>query len=120
MTSNRPKPYREERPWGNFVEFTNGDPSTVKIVTVKANEALSLQSHSKREEFWHVISGSGFATVGEARNAAKEGDEFFIPKGTKHRLEGGSNGISVLEISFGEFDETDIVRYEDRYGRTGA
>jgi hypothetical protein len=25
--------------------------------------------------------------------------------------------MEVLEISFGDFDENDIVRYEDKYGR---
>jgi hypothetical protein len=25
--------------------------------------------------------------------------------------------MQVLELSYGEFDEADIVRYEDKYGR---
>ena len=120
MTSDRLKPYREERPWGDFIEFTKDLQSTVKIVTVKAREALSLQSHEKRAEFWRVIAGSGFATVGKKRSAAKIGDEFFIPNGAKHRLEGGDSDISVLEISLGAFDEGDITRFEDRYGRAGS
>lgn len=47
----------------------------------------------------------------------KDGDEVRIPPGTKHRLIGGAIVGQVLEISFGEFDEEDIVRYEDDYGR---
>ncbi|MDE1874712.1 MAG: phosphomannose isomerase type II C-terminal cupin domain [Patescibacteria group bacterium] len=117
MTPDRLKPYREERPWGDFIEFTKDQRSTVKIVTVKKGEALSLQSHQKRDEFWHVIDGSGWVIVGNVRSAARPDDEFFVPRGTKHRLEGGSEDISVLELSFGEFDESDIVRFEDKYGR---
>ncbi len=41
--------YEEERPWGVFRKFTDNKPSTVKIITVKPNEELSLQSHNKRE-----------------------------------------------------------------------
>jgi mannose-6-phosphate isomerase len=113
-----PKPYREERPWGEFVEFTKNTTSTVKIITVKPGEALSLQKHQNRDEFWRVLSGDGFVTVNKDRIAAKPGDEFFAPRGAEHRFEGGETPLAILEISFGEFDENDIVRLEDRYGRS--
>jgi mannose-6-phosphate isomerase-like protein (cupin superfamily) len=117
MTSKPPRPYTEERPWGRFTEFTKNEPSTVKIVTVDQTQALSLQSHRTRDEFWRVIEGEGFVTTGDSRVPAKKGDEFFIPRGTKHRIEAADRTISVLEISFGSFDESDIERFEDRYGR---
>ena len=43
----------------------------------------------------------------------------FIPifRGQKHRLIGNETGGRVLEISFGKFDEKDIERFEDNYGR---
>jgi mannose-6-phosphate isomerase-like protein (cupin superfamily) len=112
-----PKPYRESRPWGEFVEFTKNTSSTVKIITVKPGEALSLQHHAHRDEFWHVLSGDGFVTVGADRMSAKVGDEYFAPRGTNHRMEGGAEPLSILEISFGQFDEDDIVRLDDKYGR---
>lgn len=112
-----PIPYREERPWGEFVEFTKNTPSTVKILTVKPGEALSLQKHSSRDEFWRVLSGDGYITIGSDRVPASAGQEYFAPRQTDHRMEGGSEPLVILEISFGEFDESDIVRLDDRYGR---
>ena len=42
----------------------------------------------------------------------------FIPRRTPHRLSAiGEEPVRILEISFGEFDEEDIVRLEDLYGR---
>jgi mannose-1-phosphate guanylyltransferase/mannose-6-phosphate isomerase len=41
----------------------------------------------------------------------------FIPVGAKHRLIGEDKSYRVLEISFGFFDEDDIIRFEDKYGR---
>lgn len=114
------KPYQEERPWGDFVEFTKNMPSTVKIITVKASEALSLQSHTSRDEFWRVIAGEGFVTLGDQRVSAKVGDEFYVMRGTKHRIEGGTSALQILEISLGDFDEADIIRFDDRYGRASA
>lgn len=109
--------YQEERPWGNFRQFTHDTPSTVKILTVKPNEALSLQSHNKRTEFWRVIKGNGVVYIGDKEYNVIEGDEYDILVNTKHSLSAGALGIEVLEIATGEFDENDIVRYKDKYGR---
>jgi mannose-6-phosphate isomerase len=48
------------------------------------------------------------------------GEKLFIPRETVHRLSSvGEGEARVLEISFGEFDEDDIVRLDDVYGRAG-
>ncbi|MFZ3043771.1 MAG: phosphomannose isomerase type II C-terminal cupin domain [Minisyncoccia bacterium] len=108
---------KEERPWGNFERFTLNEPTTVKIVTVNAGEAISLQTHEHRDEFWRVIRGSGTIRMDGTDHPAREGDMFFNPRHAEHRVEGGPEGLSFLEISFGEFAEGDINRLEDKYGR---
>ena len=74
-----------ERPWGNFEQFTLNEKSTVKILTVKAGEELSLQVHEHRDEFSRVLKGSGTVQIGEKSSEVHEGDSFFIPRGTQHR-----------------------------------
>jgi mannose-6-phosphate isomerase-like protein (cupin superfamily) len=115
---NPPRPYHEKRPWGGFVRFVENSPVTVKLLTVKAGEQFSLQYHEKRDEFWHIISGEGTAVVGETSSNFKPDDEFWISRGTPHRLTAGSSDVVFLEIAFGEFSENEIVRIEDKYGRT--
>lgn len=112
------EPYREEREWGSFIQFTKDLPSTVKILTVNSGQAFSLQKHQNREEGWFVISGNGTIQIGEERKEIEIGKTYFIPKNTLHRLEAATEPIVVLEVSFGEFDEKDIIRIEDRYGRS--
>jgi mannose-6-phosphate isomerase-like protein (cupin superfamily) len=112
-----PRPYLEKRPWGEFIEFSKNTLSTVKIITVEANQAFSLQTHSKRDEFWHIISGSGILTIGKSTSKASAGQDYFVPRNTNHRAEAQSEKLVLLEISFGEFDEDDIKRLDDRYGR---
>ncbi|MFH1608730.1 MAG: phosphomannose isomerase type II C-terminal cupin domain [Patescibacteria group bacterium] len=109
--------YQEERPWGNFRQFTHDLKSTVKIITVKSNESLSLQSHEKRSEFWKILKGSGFIEIDNLKKEVKVGDEYEINIGAKHRLSAGDIELEVLEIATGDFDENDIIRYEDKYGR---
>lgn len=111
------KKYIEERPWGKFERFTLNEPSTVKIITVKPKQRLSLQYHNKREELWHFLDNSAKVTIGKKTLKVKKGDEIFIPKKTNHTVEALDKEVRFLEISFGKFDENDIIRLEDKYGR---
>lgn len=117
-TKQQPEVYSEERPWGKFEQFTHNEVSTVKILTIKPNEQLSIQYHHNRDEFWRVIKGSVKVRKGEVWIEAHEGDEFFIPRETIHSLAGTDEEGKVLEIAYGNFDENDNVRIEDKYGRT--
>ena len=107
-----------KKPWGQFDQFTHNEITTVKIITVKSGEALSLQSHTERSEFWRIISGYPFVTVGEVIHSANPGDEFIIEKLQPHQLEATNDDVQVLEIAYGDFDEEDIIRIKDKYGRT--
>ena len=91
--------------------------TTVKIITVNPGESLSLQYHNKREEFWRILSGKGKCVIGEETIEIAKGDEFFIPKKTKHRMTAEKESVEWMEISFGKFEEEDIVRLEDKYKR---
>ncbi|MGD0328750.1 MAG: phosphomannose isomerase type II C-terminal cupin domain [Minisyncoccia bacterium] len=108
---------KEERPWGNFERFTLNEKTTVKILTLNVNEALSLQTHEHRDEFGRVVKGSGTVRIAEVDTEVHEGDTFFIPRNTAHRAIGGSEGFAYLEISFGDFAESDEKRLQDNYGR---
>ena len=77
-----------------------------------------MQKHHKRDEFWRVLSGSPEITIGDKIITAKSGDEFELKPETNHRIHALGEDVEVLEISLGEFNEEDIVRIEDKYGRT--
>jgi len=107
-----------KRPWGSFTRFTNNEPSTVKLLYVNKGEELSLQYHAHREEHWEIIEGNPEITVGDKVLYPKPGEEFVIMPMTKHRISAPNDNVIILEISMGEFDESDIVRLEDDYNRT--
>lgn len=111
------KKYKEKRPWGGFEQFTLNEISTVKILTVKPKKRLSLQKHKARKEFWRVLDNKVKVTIGDKEIVGKKGDEFMIDKNTNHRLEGLDQEGHILEIAFGKFDEKDIIRIEDDFGR---
>ena len=111
------KKYVEKRPWGMFERFTLNEVSSVKVLTVKPKQKFSLQKHKTRAEFWRVLEGPAKVTVGKKTVRAKKGDEFLVKKGQLHRIEAYSKTVKVLEISLGKFNEKDIIRVEDAYGR---
>jgi mannose-1-phosphate guanylyltransferase len=109
----------ESRPWGKFERYTLNEPCTVKLVYVEEGKRLSLQYHNNRTEFWKVVKGPVMVRIKDEEKILMTGDTVTIPKKTVHRLiglEGVRQGI-IMEISFGQFDEADIVRLEDDYKR---
>ena len=111
------KPITTERPWGNFRQFTDNEKTTVKILTVNPGQELSLQYHKHREEFWRVISGDPEVVIGDRTFKANVGDEFTVHTKELHRIGAGSAMAVILEIASGDFNENDIVRVKDKYGR---
>ena len=112
---------RVEKPWGRFEQYTHNILSTVKIITVDPGGTLSLQYHHHRDELWVVLDPGVKVELGEKVLHPEVGEKLFIPRETTHRLScEGERPVRILEVSFGEFDEDDIVRLEDAYGRIGS
>ena len=110
-----------EKPWGGFEQYTHNLPSTVKIITVAPGGALSSQYHHRRDELWVVLDPGARVELDGENLTPGPGEKLYIPRGTVHRLSAEGEGpVRILEISFGEFDEGDIVRLEDAYGRVGS
>lgn len=115
--ANLPNYEKIDKPWGNFERLTHNEQSTVKLITVTAGNSISLQSHEHRGEYWRIISGIGRAIIDEEVIPVEAGVELFIKPTVKHRIESTTDDILFLEIAFGTFDESDITRFSDQYGR---
>ena len=112
------KYYKEIRPWGSFEDLYEDENTKVKKLVVKANNKLSYQSHTKRAELWQVIKGSGILILNDKETKISKHSVCKIERGDKHRLVAGELGIEVIEIQTGEsFEEEDIIRYKDDFGR---
>jgi len=108
---------RDERPWGTFERYTWNEPSTVKIITVRPGQQLSLQRHQGRDELWVFIDDGAIVEVDGDRSTPAAGDRLLVHAGQTHRLAAEDREVRILEVAFGHFDEDDIERLEDAYGR---
>ena len=110
------------RPWGSYTVLEDAHDCKVKRLTVKPGHVLSLQLHHRRSEHWTVVEGTAKVRVGEREFLLNRNESTYIPMDTVHRLENPTGSdIHLIEVQCGDyFGEDDIVRLEDRYGRTTA
>jgi mannose-6-phosphate isomerase len=117
---------RQDKPWGHELIFAAVDGKYVgKVIHVNAGHSLSLQYHKEKEETSCVLSGealiehgpSAGQLIGERLSA---GDTIHTPPGVLHRI------TAITDLDFAEASTAypgwreDVVRLEDRYGRTGT
>jgi mannose-1-phosphate guanylyltransferase/mannose-6-phosphate isomerase len=87
-------------------------------MTVRPGQRLSLQSHTARAELWIVLDDGALIQVDDKVKRYSAGDEIWIPANGRHRLScDGQKEVRVLEVAFGNWQQTDITRYDDDYVR---
>lgn len=110
---------RVEKPWGYEVHWARTARYVGKILHINAGHALSLQYHNVKEETVYLHSGSLLYEIevnGElTKRYLKPGDSVHVLPKTVHRMT-AIEDCDVLEASTPELD--DVVRLEDRYGRS--
>lgn len=108
------------RPWGKYESVDKGDGYQVKRITVKPGAKLSVQKHKHRSEHWVVVSGVAKVTNDGNTYLLSENESTYIALGSVHALENpGDSALELIEVQSGSYlGEDDIVRFEDRYGRT--
>jgi mannose-1-phosphate guanylyltransferase len=110
------------RPWGSYDGVTEGDRWQVKKIVVNPGASLSLQMHHHRAEHWVVVAGTAVVEKNGVEELVGENQSTYIPLGCRHRLSNpGKIPVEMIEVQSGPYlGEDDIVRFEDRYGRSDA
>jgi mannose-6-phosphate isomerase-like protein (cupin superfamily) len=113
-------PTRVDKPWGYELIWAHTDKYVGKILHVNKGESLSYQYHKIKDETIYLLGGSLDLEIGDEKSRQthriKPGDCYRISPGTRHRMTAVED-CDILESSTPELD--DVVRLEDRYGRTG-
>lgn len=113
-----------DKPWGGEEIFAHTDRYVGKILTVRAGHALSVQYHVNKDETMRVLDGRCELHLGREPGSRElevltmePGTAVHIRPGVIHRLVALTD-VRILEVSTPELD--DVVRLDDRYGRTGT
>ena len=107
------------RPWGKYINLYSGKGFLVKELVINPKSSISLQKHHHRSEHWTVTSGRPKITINNKKFFKNTSETAFIPKGAIHRIENPFNrAVKIIEVQTGPIlKETDIIRFEDIYGR---
>ena len=107
------------RPWGRYVNLFEGKNFLVKELTVNSKSSISLQKHHHRVEHWMITQGKPKITINKKKFFKKENETVLIPQGAIHRIENYfKKPVKIIEVQTGQIlKESDIVRYQDMYGR---
>lgn len=109
---------RHERPWGNYRILDQGEITCVKVLRVYPKKQLSLQTHKLRKEVWFPTTTGLQAIIGEELIDLLPFERYEIEAGTPHRLINPTEvTLEVIELMLGVYDEEDIERLEDDFGR---
>lgn len=122
---------KTERPWGEFEVLSEfqvdtdmysdlpGTDVVIKKLTVKPGKRLSYQTHKLRREKWVIVQGRGIVVKDDLERWVSKGSVVEIRQGVKHRIINKHTEVDLIlvEVSEGQFDENDIERLADDYGR---
>jgi len=114
-------PRRVDKPWGHEIIWAHTERYVGKLLHIKAGHALSLQYHQVKDETLHCLSGEMELELDEGsgffKRMLRPGESYHVKPGTRHRMTALTD-VDIMEASTPELH--DVVRLEDRYGRTGT
>jgi len=104
-----------EKPWGREIWYAHESLYAGKILEVRKGQALSLQKHERKQETMYLYAGRLLYHLNGAEFEMEPGQCITICPGDVHRIEALEDAM-ILEVSTPELD--DVIRLEDRYGRS--
>jgi quercetin dioxygenase-like cupin family protein len=108
-----------EKPWGYELHWAKTDRYVGKLIHVAKGHALSLQYHNLKDETIYLWAGKLlFEIEVDGRLVSREmlpGEAVHITPKTVHRMTAIEES-DIFEVSTPELH--DVVRLEDRYGRS--
>lgn len=90
-----------EKSWGSFRVLDVEDESLTIKVTLHPGQRMNYHSHSRRDEVWTVISGTGHAVVDGVSRLVQAGDAVHMPQGCRHTILADSE-LKLIEVQLGK------------------
>ena len=106
------------KPWGNY-ELIDDKICATKLLFIGKGKRTSLQIHKKRTEMLRLVHGAIKVQLENKDiiiDDSVDGGWIYIERGVMHRITALEDS-KMIEVMFGEYEESDIVRIDDDYGR---
>jgi mannose-6-phosphate isomerase-like protein (cupin superfamily) len=108
-------PYIEsmKRPWGEWHVLDVDQGYKVKRLEILPDQAISLQYHNHRSEYWTIVQGEGKVIVDGNIFTVRKGESFHVPRMALHKITNThlTETLIAIEVQMGDIcSEDDIVR----------
>lgn len=108
---------RVKRSWGWYKVLYNAMTTKVKELQIEPGQSISVQRHSKRNEFWFVVKGECTASKNDKSVILTAHKQFTVPTNTWHTLYNHTNKpCNIVEIQYGECCEESDIERQDLHG----
>ncbi|MBQ9122656.1 MAG: cupin domain-containing protein [Lachnospiraceae bacterium] len=101
-----------EKSWGSFRVVDVEENSLTIKVTLNPGHQMNYHSHTRRDEVWTVIQGTGYAILDGEKYIIKTGTVLHMPKGCKHTVVAETE-LKIMEVQMGnDIDVADKIKHE--------
>ena len=90
-----------EKSWGSFHVLDVEDESMTIKVTLNPGHSMNYHSHSRRDEVWTVISGTGRTIVDGMEQPVQAGDVVTMQAGCRHTIIADTE-LKLIEVQMGK------------------
>lgn len=104
-----------EKSWGSYkVMDVEAEAMTVKV-TLNPGHSMNYHSHSRRDEVWVVLSGTGKTVVDGMEQSVHAGDVIAMSAGCRHTVIAQTE-LKLIEVQLGkEISVADKQKFELEY-----
>lgn len=90
-----------EKSWGEFKIIDVAQESLTIKITLNKGHKMNYHMHTKRDEVWTIIQGTGRTVVDGIEQHVKPGDVIVIEAGCKHTIFAETD-LKIIEVQLGK------------------
>ncbi len=75
-----------------------GEQSQLVLMSLLPNEDIGMEVHEENDQFFRFEKGSGVVLINEEEYFVKDGDAVVVPKGARHNVIAGVDGLKMYTI----------------------
>jgi mannose-6-phosphate isomerase-like protein (cupin superfamily) len=87
-----------------------GENSQLVLMSLLPNEDIGMEIHDENDQFFRFEKGKGKVVINETEYEVEDGDAIVVPKGAKHNVIAGEEGLKMYTIYSPAHHKDGIVR----------
>lgn len=75
-----------------------GENSQLVLMSLLPNEDIGMEVHDENDQFFRFEKGKGKVLINETEYEVEDGDAIVVPKGARHNVVAGDEGLKMYTI----------------------